>query len=391
MYETETFEVILRRMLGRVAAKFDKREGSFIYDALAPTAVEHQNIYIALETVLSEVFPDTASREYLIKHCADRGLIPKPASYAIVTGQFTPANLEIPIGTRFSHEDYNYTVTQKISDGRYYMQCETIGSKPNIVTAGQLIPIDYVPGLQTAEIVGVAIVGEDEEETETLRSRYMSSINSESFGGNRISYKQEILAMKGVGDVKEYSGAEWNGGGTVKCVIVDSSYGVPTDDLVSQVQKDIDPELPVFDGTVIEGTPYTALAGMQYGLEDDGTQYRIGSGEGKGFAPVGHFVTVVGANKTVVDITTSLVYKSGYSWNNVKTDVETVIDEYFKTLNSDWADLDNIRVRIAQIESRILDVTGVVDVQHTTINGKTENLTVDKDSIVVRGTVNENS
>lgn len=390
MYETETFEVILRRMLARVAAKFDKREGAIIYDTTAAGAVEFQNLYIALENVLSEVFPDTASREYLIKHCAELGLTPKPASYATVTGQFIPANIEIPIGTRFSHEDFNYAVIKKISDGLYYLQCETIGSEPNGVT-GQLIPIDYVSGLKTAEIIEVTIVGENEEDTEVLRARYYDSLKSESFGGNEISYKQKILSLEGVGGVKVYGGKDWNGGGTVKCVIADSDHGVPTDDLVAQVQEIIDPELPVFDGRVIEGTPYEELAGVAYGLENDGTQYRIGSGEGKGFAPIGHFVTIVGASKKVVDISTTLEYKSGYSWASVKTDVETAIDEYFKTLNSNWADSDNIRVRIAQLESWILNVPGIIDIQHTTIDGKSENLTVDKDSLIVRGSVNENS
>ena len=42
MYEALTFEAILERMLGRVDDSFDKREGSVIYDALAPAAVELQ-------------------------------------------------------------------------------------------------------------------------------------------------------------------------------------------------------------------------------------------------------------------------------------------------------------------------------------------------------------
>ena len=46
MYENVTYEDILQRMLDRVPDSMDKREGSIIYDALAPAAVELQLMYI---------------------------------------------------------------------------------------------------------------------------------------------------------------------------------------------------------------------------------------------------------------------------------------------------------------------------------------------------------
>ena len=42
MYEEVTYEEILERMLERVPDDMDKREGSLIYDALAPAAIELQ-------------------------------------------------------------------------------------------------------------------------------------------------------------------------------------------------------------------------------------------------------------------------------------------------------------------------------------------------------------
>ncbi len=38
MFENNTYQVILERMLARVPEEFDKREGSILYDALAPAA-----------------------------------------------------------------------------------------------------------------------------------------------------------------------------------------------------------------------------------------------------------------------------------------------------------------------------------------------------------------
>ena len=79
----------------------DTREGSVIYDALAPAAVELTNAYIEADIILNESFADTASRYYLIKRAAKRGLIPYSATYAVVKGRFTPSDLPIPIGASF--------------------------------------------------------------------------------------------------------------------------------------------------------------------------------------------------------------------------------------------------------------------------------------------------
>lgn len=369
MYSNDIQSVILERMLDRVGAKFDKREGSIIWDALAPAAVEFENFYLALIGVLDEVYADTCTREFLIRRCAERGITPKPASYAIVQGEFTPANLDVPIGSRFSHEDHNYAVTEKVSDGVYLLQCETIGADVNGLT-GQLIPIDYIKGLQTAYITELVIPGENEEETEALRARYFASVSAEAFGGNKLDYKVKVLSISGVGGVKVYSGAEWNGGGTVKIVFMDSDHNPPTDELVDKVQNIIDPEVSYKDGIGIAATSEAST--------------------GVGVAPIGHIVSVVGAYNTVVNIDMVLTYSPGYNWDNVKAAVEDAIDDYFAVLNKNWSSYDKIRVRIAQLESHILNIPGIIDIQQTKLNGKEENLIIDKDSLVSRGTVNGN-
>ena len=365
MYSDDIQSVILQRMLERVNAKFDKREGSIIWDALAPAAVEFENFYIMLMAVLDEVFADTATRSFLIRRCAERGIEPKPSSAAVVQGEFTPANVDIEIGKRFSHEEYDYKVIEKVSDGVYLLECETNGADVNDIT-GQLIPIDYVQGLQTAYITEVVIPGENEEDTESLRQRYFNSIKSESFGGNRQDYTDKVLAISGVGGVKIYSGSEWNGGGTVKIVIIDSDHQVPSEELVDKVQNIIDPEVS-WDN-------------------DKGITVSTNS-TGSRLAPIGHIVTVIGAYESKVNINTKLTYASGYSWDKVKGKVEEAIKSYFNSLNRNWQSNDTIRVRISQLESAILNVQGIVDVQHTTLNGKEENLSLDKDSLVTLGEI----
>ena len=130
MYENITFESILQRMLDRIPNTFDKREGSVIYDSLASAAIEIQNWYIQLDVVLNEAYADTASRPYLIKRCSERGVPVKSATFAIRQGEF---NIDVPIGSRYSLNKLNYTVTEKISDGIYIDYAHTPNAIEEII------------------------------------------------------------------------------------------------------------------------------------------------------------------------------------------------------------------------------------------------------------------
>ena len=119
MYENVTYEDILQRMLDRIPNTMDKREGSIIYDALAPAALELQLMYIELDVIMNESFADTASREYLIRRANERGITPEPATNAILKGVFTPATVDV-LGKRFSCGKLNYIAIEKITDGEYH-------------------------------------------------------------------------------------------------------------------------------------------------------------------------------------------------------------------------------------------------------------------------------
>lgn len=102
MYEDVTYEVLLKRMLEVVKAtdaKLDTREGSLVWLGSAPAAVELQNLYIALDNILTQTFADTASRTYLILRAAERGLTPYEASAAVLELTITPSTLWGPDST----------------------------------------------------------------------------------------------------------------------------------------------------------------------------------------------------------------------------------------------------------------------------------------------------
>lgn len=352
MYENITFESILERMLERVPESMDKREGSVVYDALAPAAIELQLMYIELDNTLNELFADTATREYLIRRAKERGLKPKLATQAVVQGLFTPSEIEISIGSRFNLDELNYAITDKVSAGIYKLKCETIGTIGNQV--GTVIPIEEIERLETAQITELLIPGENDEDTELFRDRYFDSFYAQAFGGNVADYKWRINDLDGVGECKIYRA--WNGGGTVKAVIMNSEYKAPSQELINSVQTAVDP-IP-------------------------------NQGEGLGLAPIGHVVTIEGVESATIDITSTITFVDGQDINSAINSLRKAIDDYFLSLCKKWQDSESIVVRISQIEYSILNCPEVVDVTATQVNGSTENMTLLGDEIPERGKIN---
>ncbi len=397
MYENTTYETIRDRMLARVPDRFDKREGSVIWDTHSPAAIELQILYLELDNILKEAYGDSASREYLILRCRERGIAPRQATHAVLKGVFVPADIEVS-GQRFNIGDRNYVVTERIADGEYRVRCESPGRVGNQYL-GNMIPVEYIQGLQTAELTELLIPGEDEEETEELRSRYFDSFDDHAFGGNRTDYLEKTNAIPGVGRTKvtrvwntDISPAEmipkesverwydstketlsgevrdWlnsvfraakekklTTGGTVLLTIINSEFGAASETLVQKVQTAMDPE--------------------------------VNAGEGYGLAPMGHVVKVESAKERKVTVKASLIFEPGYGWNNLQGLLEEAVSDYLLELRKEWADASYLVVRISQIDTRLLNVQGVLDVQNTSINGVMSNLSLEKYEIPVLGGV----
>lgn len=104
---------------------------------------------------------------------------------------------------------------------------------------GRLIPVNYIPGLETADLTELLIPGEEEEDTEILRKRYFDSFHSQAFGGNKKDYMDKTHSIPGVGAVKV--APVWNGAGTVKLTILDAGFRKADRALIEKVQQVIDP------------------------------------------------------------------------------------------------------------------------------------------------------
>ncbi|MFC5703191.1 baseplate J/gp47 family protein [Cohnella faecalis] len=355
MYEAQTFDAILLRMLGRVPADMDKREGSVIYDALAPASAELAQMYAELDINYNLSFADTSSGDYLTRRAAEHGTVRKTATVASRLGLFyNAANepLDVPIGSRYSISGINYSAASKLALGSYELICETVGVVGN-QHFGQLLPIDYVDGLSRAELADIRVPGAEEETDEALRARFLAEINAQPFGGNVGDYLEKIGGLDGVGGVKVFPA--WAGGGTVKVTIVDSSYNPPTIALVDEVQTIVDPE--------------------------------SNSGMGIGFAPIGHSVTVAGAATVTINVTTTVTLQSGFTIGQVQDNLEAAVEEYLLSLRRNWANVAETIVRISPLEARMLAVQGVADVTGTLFNGTAANVTLTEEQIPMAGTV----
>lgn len=398
MYEEQTYEVILQRMLDRVSDKLDKRPSSLIYDTHSATAIELQNLYIELEYLIINSYGDTAARDFLILLCRERGIAPELATNAVLKGEFTPTTINL-IGQKFNIGDLNYVVTEQIVPGQYQVKCETAGIIGNQYL-GDMIPMEYIDGLKTATLTEILIPGEDEEDTEVLRKRYFDSFNEQNFGGNRADYLAKVRSIDGVGDVKV--SRVWNGdirpADMIPGVNVTEWYNSVIGGLEADVatwlsavyMASFEKKLTV-GGTVL----LTVINSLDYGTATtvllDSIQTVIdpvqNAGEGYGLAPIGHVVSVKSAEAVNLYITATITFDEGYNWSNTKTAIQEAVDAYLLELRKSWADNNYTVIRISQIETRILTVKGIIDITNTKINGSTNNMTLTKYQIPVMGGV----
>lgn len=358
MFEDQTFEAILQRMLDKIPNNIDKREGSIIYDALAPAAAELAQMYIELDVIMNLVFADTASGEYLTRRAAEIGVERKPETKAKRKGLFYDENdalMDVPIGSNFRINDLVFVVVEQIGIGEFILECETPGTIGNS-PSGTMLPIEYIDGLARAELTDIIEHGVDEEDDESLRQRYFDNLRGQAFGGNIAEYKQKVLAISGVGAVKVYP--VWNGPGTVRLVILNSLYEPADSSLVGMVQELIDPPP---------------------------------QGEGYGIAPIGHVVTVQSAAGITINVETTLTLDTGYTATSVLPDVTAKIESYLSELRQSWQDTSPIIVRVALIDARVLEVPGVLDISGTKINGAEANLTLEGDQVPILGQVTINA
>lgn len=334
MYEGRTYDFLLNRMLERIEVNYplvDTREGSIIFDALAPEALELAIAYVELEQMRNETFILTATREGKLQRCIEQGIDISifEASAGSFRGEFS---IEVPIGSRWNLDLYNYTVTEALGqneDTSYYdyvLQCETTGTAPNTLT-GDLTPINETyPGLTHAAIVEMLIEGENEASDEFIDQYYINYVNNIASDGNVAQYEQWCQEFPGIGNYKIFP--LWNGANTVKVSILSASNDAASEELINDFQEYLDPGI---------------------------------TGMGNGVAPIGAFVTVTTATTLTINITADVTLESGYvSTGAVQPAVETYLNDIAYVGNT---------VSYIGVAAAILNAEGIANVSNVQLNG----------------------
>ena len=339
--EKNSYAQILERVLARIPDTLDKREGSVIFDAVAPACYEIAEIYLNLNVLQQNNEAATATREYLTELAYQNGTFRKLATKAQRKGTFSKA---VSIGSRFSIENLNYVVKELIANFDYMLEAEVAGESGNN-PMGDLIPIDYIDGLEFATLSNIITPGTDDESDDSLRERYRSNITNPPQDGNASQYLDWANNYVGIGAAKVYP--LWNGGNTVKIAITNGLF-LPADaPLVAAFQTYMDPS---------------------------------SSGLGNGVAPIGSKVTVVGGVKKDINITGNVVLTEGYQ---TAEGVAESISDYLASITYKKDSVSYMRVG-----SAILDCASIVDISSLTINNGTTDIALVGEEIPVLNSIN---
>ena len=341
-------------MRDALATPQSKNEGTFSMFNIRSVAQNHAIISNNVEIVNDNWSLDTAAGIYLDKKAKDYGMTRHYAQYATGLVTFTGTDgTTIPGGTIVAAPDYGV---------RFVTQESTIISQGTATVAATCLvtgPVDNVPEDSVTQIAdqlqGVTSVnneaafsgGVDREDDDNFRMRIYFKIRYPATSGNVYHYQQWATEVSGVGAVKVFP--VWNGGGTVKIVFVNSDWGIPSSDLVNSVQTVVDP------------------------VQNQGV--------GDGIAPIGHVVTVEGVTGTTINVSFTLTFSGSATWSAVETSVKKAIQDYFDSLAKTWDEQENLVVRVSQIETKVLNVEGVIDITGTKINGGTQNISLASNAI----------
>ena len=342
-FESKTYSKILKSQMDRIPDSLDKREGSIIQTALGPASWYLEGVYLDMAFILNSIYADTACGKYLDRIASQNNIERKPAAYAERKGVF---DIKILIGSRFSTVNTDKYVTYVVEEFltqtgtgyAYRMRCEEPGGIGNDYS-GQLIAIDYIAGLEQANLTDIIREGSEEETDEALRARILTKTKLPSTSGNKYDYYNWAMECEGVGAAKIFPLAE--GPGTVKVVIADAERSAATPELIEQVKNHIE-EL----------------------------------------RPIGADVSVVSAREKAIAVTARVRLQNGVNLGSVQ---EILLRELTGFLQEGAFDVSY--VSLARVGNLLLNTAGVEDFSDLTLNGQSKNIELTDEEIAVAGLV----
>lgn len=350
-YTDKTFDNILTSMLSKVPNSLDKREGSIIYDALAPAAIELEQAYIELDNTLERGFVDTATGEYLDLRVKEQAVERKPALKTIRFLQCEGSGGRIFAGDRFLVGDMYFAAVEDLTvPGIVKIESESTGSQTVPDYNDEVLSVEGIPGLERAYLVENQedFNGVDAESDEELRARYYITVRRNAGSGNISDYVFWCSEVPGAGRV--IVEPLWDGPGTVRIILLDSDGNPASSGLITDVKEYIDPV----------------------------------DGEGMGKAPIGAKVTVESAEALAINVFATLELDGSRSITDIQTDFETALESYCQKLTLALA----TEVVHKKVGAMLIGISGVSDYDNLALNGMGTNIAIATNQIPVVGTVN---
>ncbi|SDZ19506.1 baseplate J/gp47 family protein [Tindallia californiensis] len=345
---------ILNRLLNDVNDKYDKRPGSFIYDALAPAAEQFNVKRNKIESVEEKLNIENLSGEELEQRVKQRsGIRRRLATHAIgkvtVTGTGT-----IHEGDLFETENgiqFESVETVEIVDsGEVNIQSTITGEQGEVPAESiTLFPVT-LSGFTNVINTEPTYDGFEKESDDDLLERYYEAIRRPATSGNRAHYAVWAKEIEGVGDVKVFP--LWDGDNTVKVLIIDMNRHPASTELVETVQEHLDP-------------------GIQ--------------GLGDGTAPIGAFVTVESAKALEINIVVDVILSEGSTLAEAEQRAIESLESYLFDIA-----FKELFVSYARLGASILKTDGISDYSDLTVNGGTVNVDIDPEEVAILGTVTLN-
>ncbi len=353
MYDNKDYETILADMCARVEGSINTGEGTLVNFALAPAAAELEEMYNNLEVADLNGSALTCDREHLIILGEENNIPIKTATKAKWIAKF---NVNFEVGERFEAGDLTYISIRKLEEKKYILECETEGTEGNTKPDDELLPIEFIDEYEKGDLIELVEGAEDDEETEIYRARYLEERKQEyTLNGNRADYKKFIKKMVGVGGVKQERVKK--GHKRIDTYIISSTWGKPSDDIVAEVQQAVDP--------------------------------KENQGDGEGKAPFWHVVDIYPVKTEEINISANFELSAGTTFEMVLSKIEEAVAGYFVELGKTWEETgkNGLIVRVLKVAETMANVEGVIDVKNLLLNGTEDNISLDKNSIPVKGVI----
>ncbi|MGM9552547.1 MAG: baseplate J/gp47 family protein [Clostridia bacterium] len=344
--KARTYDDIMRICFYRMGDDIDKREGSLAYITTSAFAAALADAYSNVKEVENNAFVITASGTYMDKAAAILGVERKAATKAIVRIEGDTGYNE---GDVFYTSDCEYVVIS-VNDDYYLAECQTPGIKGNEYIGEVMAKVDKSSAIMS--ITKIISPGEDVEDDDTFRERYIEQLRNPVCAANIAYYRNAIKSFANVGGIRVVPVAD--GIGTVKVIITSSDYSVAPDELVKYVKETLDPEET--------------------------------SGQGTGLLPIGHSVTVESVEMVDIDIVLELEPAS--KTKGYLRQARTYLPVILKELNKTWDKQDRIVLRDRVIEDYFFGL-GATDVNVISINGEPNRITLKENQLVGGVTINE--